>query len=270
MKQEAEHYTRTVHKRKRDNVDYVPEEDEDDNLEDSDASDDSDMKGEDNINLEDKVARSRERNRVHARRTRLRKKAHMTALQTRMEELKDEADRLKEALLDCQTANILVDISSAGCQRHALQQVELVDLNLSDDLAAAFTVTGGKKLRIKLPQTNGGDALHPSTPPNKMSTINWKGGYALDADGQRRPMSAKELDDLRRERNRMHAKMTRDRKKLLMASLEQTVTDLESKNIQRRRALSQTLTSSVSPHLVPHLASALNIADVVDPPSVFG
>ena len=181
-----------------------------------------------------------------------------------------QAERLKEAILDCQTANILVDISSAGC-RHALQQVELVDLNLSDDVAVAFTMTGGKKLRIKLPLTNnGGDPLQPSTPPNKVPTINWKGGYALDADGQRRLMTAKELDELRRERNRMHAKMTRDRKKLLMASLEQTVNDLESKNTERRRALSQTLTSSVSPHLVTHLASALNIADVVDSPSPRG
>ena len=59
MNQDTEHYTRTVHKRKREDVDYGPEDydEEDDNPEDSDASDDSDMKGEDNLIPEDKVAR---------------------------------------------------------------------------------------------------------------------------------------------------------------------------------------------------------------------
>ena len=150
--------------------------------------------------------------------------------------------------------------------------------------------------------------------------VNWKDGYTLDAEGRRQPLSSAELEKLRRERNRMHAKvsecehdirtvynvynrtmyeierqgcwrahgpgglmecarprpsmppsplltsppssslthlplplppcpspqMTRDRKKRLIADLEQTIAELETKNRSRRQALGSTLARNLS------------------------
>jgi len=42
---------------------------------------------------------------------------------------------------------------------------------------------------------------------------------------------------IRRERNRIHAKMTRDRKKMFMANIEQTIVQLEEENKKMRDSL---------------------------------
>ena len=68
-------------------------------------------------------------------------------------------------------------------------------------------------------------------------TINWKTGFTLDSDGSHRKLTQAELERLRRERNRLHAKMTRDRKKVYVANVEQTIAGLEEKNAQLRRQL---------------------------------
>lgn len=68
-------------------------------------------------------------------------------------------------------------------------------------------------------------------------TIHWKNGYTLDRDGQRRDLTPNELDNMRRERNRLHAKMTRDRKKLYIETLSRAVSNLEDENRRVRDAL---------------------------------
>jgi hypothetical protein len=51
--------------------------------------------------------------------------------------------------------------------------------------------------------------------------VNWKEGFVVDdTTGERWSLNAEELESLRKERNRMHAKMTRDRKKELISGLE--------------------------------------------------
>lgn len=62
--------------------------------------------------------------------------------------------------------------------------------------------------------------------PNSSSTsltlcggINWKAGFTIETDGSHRALTAEELARLRKERNRLHAKMTRDRKKVTAAPL---------------------------------------------------
>ena len=53
------------------------------------------------MSVEDRLRRSRERNREHARRTRQRKKAQLQTLQSRVAELQEEGRRLEEAFKDC-------------------------------------------------------------------------------------------------------------------------------------------------------------------------
>lgn len=76
-------------------------------------------------------------------------------------------------------------------------------------------------------------------------TIHWKNGYTLDGDGRRRDLSPGELDQMRRERNRLHAKMTRDRKKVYIETLSRAVADLEDENRRVREALAHQLNATV-------------------------
>ncbi|GMH51942.1 hypothetical protein TL16_g01120 [Triparma laevis f. inornata] len=77
-----------------------------------------------------------------------------------------------------------------------------------------------------------------------------------------------QLEKLRKERNRMHAKMTRDRKKLFVASIEEAITRLESDNEKMRQALGRnaevrqnrsrndTTSNTTLPPPPPHLSNA--------------
>ncbi|CAM9596209.1 unnamed protein product, partial [Phaeothamnion confervicola] len=64
------------------------------------------------LTSEERLQRSRERNRIHARKTRQRKKAQIQSLQGRAEELRDEQRRLRQALKERKTASILLVMSS--------------------------------------------------------------------------------------------------------------------------------------------------------------
>ena len=73
-------------------------------------------------------------------------------------------------------------------------------------------------------------------------TVNWKEGVVVDAAaGTRRKLSADELEAMRRERARVHARMTRERKKNLVFGLEQQVHSLEAKVRDQRRDLARAL-----------------------------
>ena len=54
----------------------------------------------------------------------------------------------------------------------------------------------------------------------------------------------------RRERNRRHAKMTRDRKKNFCQLMQQTVDDLEAENARMRKLIAQRVTPASSPILI--------------------
>jgi Basic region leucine zipper len=56
--------------------------------------------------------------------------------------------------------------------------------------------------------------------------------------------SAQELESMRKERNRMHAKLTRDRKKLFTSRLQQTIKSLERQNLFMRKKLQGLLLST--------------------------
>merc|ERR1739848_331039 len=81
--------------------------------------------------------------------------------------------------------------------------------------------------------------------PVAKPTIHWKSGYVLDSRGARKDLSPAELDKMRRERNRLHAKMTRDRKKVYIETPTRAVTDLVDENRAVRRALALQLDATV-------------------------
>jgi Basic region leucine zipper len=74
-----------------------------------------------------------------------------------------------------------------------------------------------------------------------------------------------------RERNRMHAKMTRDRKKSFISTIEQTIEELESTNRRMRAVLAEVIQThfksnnglpGVTPGTSPALAPQANLLQV--------
>lgn len=212
---------------------------------------------------EQRLARSRDRNREHARRTRLRKKQQLEALQSKVKELQDESRLLKQTIEECSIATILLELSHGDDGRSADDDLKGIEKVISKAVEEKtfFTVTGKRKrfvsdadcnpppmkLRIKGKVTLIGGS-------NSKAQINWKTGVYLDENGDQKQLTPDELEELRRERNRMHAKMTRDRKKLFITSVEKTISDLEEHNKMMRGILAkQALRHSacVTPDLGP-------------------
>jgi len=216
------------------------------------------------VDSEERLARSRDRNRQHARRTRLRKKQQLESLQKRVKELQEENKLLKQTIEECSIASILLGLSSGEMMDSdkdpELTGIESVMASTVQE-KTFFTVTGKRKrfvsdadinpppmeLKIKGKTTFVGGT-------NSKAQINWKTGVYLDDEGKHQQLTPDELEELRRERNRMHAKMTRDRKKLFISSVEKTIADLEEHNKRMRGILAkQALRQSgcVTPDLSP-------------------
>jgi hypothetical protein len=198
----------------------------------------------DDVDEDERLARSRDRNREHARRTRLRKKKQLQILQERFLELQGESKILKQTIEECSIASILLGLSTG--ERDICDDFLCTDNLLSSNIEEKkfITVTGKRKrfvsdadcdpvpmkLRIKGKDTQiGGSGCK--------AQINWKTGLYIDENGIHQQLSDSELESLRRERNRMHAKMTRDRKKLYINKIEKTISDLEEKNMHMRSVL---------------------------------
>jgi hypothetical protein len=238
----------------------------------------------DNDNAEERLARSRDRNREHARRTRLRKKAQLQALQSRVKELQDESRMLRQTVEECSIASILLGLSSGYNREQDDELAEIQDACNAETERTFFTMTGKRKRFV----SDAGDGPPPMKLKIKGQTtlvggaggkshINWKTGVYLDEKGEQKQLTSDELESLRRERNRMHAKMTRDRKKLFISSVEKTIAELEQNNKRMRAILAKqavqhaglmTSTKSVTPEPSPTLMSSYVSTSSVPPLTV--
>ena len=214
------------------------------------------------LSVEERQKRSRERNREHARRTRLRKKAQLASLQLRVTELQTESKHLEQALIDCTTAKILLGMSSFRDE----------NTSIDDFFNSASVVSESSSSRDSSPRTSTEDLVlqdDDSVSDDGMAprtTIHWKNGYALDEHGHRKDLTPDELDSIRRERNRLHAKLTRDRKKVYIETLSRAITDLEDENQRLRSALATQLQGKHLDNLLTTFGSALTSAlDAVQP-----
>jgi Basic region leucine zipper len=184
---------------------------------------------------------SRERNRVHAQKTRLRKKEQMQSLQTRAAELKAEQLHLRQIINEKSTATILVQLFAAeGSSSEVTSeddplveqvlrrpQEEIPDVSNIPELPALILPGQHASRKFKAHMQE-----HPTT-DNSFTT-----GSDLSLDGidvellgrDRSQCTAEELDLIRRERNRMHAKRTRDRKRIFTEKLAEICRQLEYEN----------------------------------------
>eukprot|EP01031_Cornospumella_fuschlensis_P029573 gene29573-35698_t len=176
---------------------------------------------------EDRLHRSRERNRMHARKTRERKKIQAMALQQRIEELQDEGSKLRQVIDEHYTAQSLLGLRGVGEEGARVSPPPSLTSNqvcgdyynnmLRDGGAAADTADGaeeaeegeveGEGLSLHMNSSSGSDRKNMRAKP-----------------GSHTPQ---ERDRIRKERNRLHAKKTRDRKKLFLESSGLTIHHME-------------------------------------------
>lgn len=179
---------------------------------------------------------SRERNRVHAQRTRLRKKEHMQTLQSKAEELKAEQLKLRQIINEKNTATILVRLFAEGSSPDSACQdedplVESVLRRPQEEIPNASNIPelpalilpgqhASKKIRANIQNPSDGFQCDVAVD-----------GIDFELLGRDRSQcTAEELDLIRRERNRMHAKRTRDRKRIFTEKLAEICRQLEEEN----------------------------------------
>lgn len=170
---------------------------------------------------------SRERNRMHARKTRQRKKEQMHSLEKIAEELKNNQIRLKLLIEEKSTANILVDLCTKAEDASANidPRVEGLLKRKNDDIPDATKVPELPALILPgnhMKRSKGCSVAAQEYPDDGID-------YDLLAK-DRSTCTQDELDKIRRERNRMHAKRTRDRKKIFIDRMEVMVAQLEQEN----------------------------------------
>lgn len=183
---------------------------------------------------------SRERNRVHAQKTRLRKKEQMQTLQTRAAELKAEQLQLRQIINEKSTATILVQLFAAeGCstcdatsEDPLVEQVlrrpqeEIPDVSNIPELPALILPGQHASKKIKAHIQD-----HPIAVDHCFTSDLSLDGIDFELLGRDRSQcTAEELDLIRRERNRMHAKRTRDRKRIFTEKLAEICRQLEEEN----------------------------------------
>jgi len=191
------------------------------------------------------VTASRERNRVHAQKTRQRKKEQMLTLKTRAAELKDEQIRLKQMINEKATATILVHLFAEGSSPDQVEYCNIEDPAVEELLRRdPLEIPDASHIQdlpaLILPGQHASKKINKSNYTQPLPVISGIGGGGVpscdDIDYEllgrdRSQCSPDELDRIRRERNRMHAKRTRDRKRIYTEKLSELCHQLEDENI---------------------------------------
>lgn len=231
------------------------------------------------LTAEERLQRSRERNQLHARKTRQRKKAQLQLLMKRSAELQAEQQRLRQAITDRRTASILLgmsgsdDVQGADGKSHKskasrdhppalvsmsgrtprvgmLSALESDDTgdgsgkgNGSDDLGSestAGTSCSASSSGRTSSEANSSDGAVGGSQAHKLPKVGNPGDTERLLELSQKTRSEctpEELEQIRRERNRMHAKRTRDRKKLHLEATEGVIARLEQENQKLRHSM---------------------------------
>ena len=180
---------------------------------------------------------SRERNRIHARKTRQRKKEQMQCLQEHAQELKQEQSSLKQIINEKNTASILVGLfatsASSAQQGDSAEdpRVEALLRRSVEDIPDATKLPELPALILPGQHASRKARAEASTFTSKESEPKSSDGIDYELLGKdRSKCTPEELDRIRRERNRMHAKRTRDRKRMFMGEMAEMCRQLEEEN----------------------------------------
>lgn len=156
----------------------------------------------------------------------------MQTLSNRAEELKNEQIRLKQSINEKNTASILVGLfassDSGGTQQVEDPTVEALLKRPAEEIPDAANLPELPAL-ILPGQHNSKKHQDPDAIVSKEELPDDGIDYEL-LGKDRSKCTPAELDQIRRERNRMHAKRTRDRKRLFMEEMAEMCKRLQDEN----------------------------------------
>jgi len=163
---------------------------------------------------------------MHARKTRQRKKEQMKTLENQVDVLKSKQVDLKRRIEEKNTANILVELHfKCGEESTSMNpRVEELLTRNTEDIPDSTKVPELPALILPGQHSNrrGHMKVVVDYPDDGIN-------YELLAK-DRATCSQEELDRIRRERNRMHAKRTRDRKRIFVEEMDSIIKQLDSEN----------------------------------------
>eukprot|EP00607_Mallomonas_marina_P007837 CAMPEP_0182418040 /NCGR_PEP_ID=MMETSP1167-20130531/2499_1 /TAXON_ID=2988 /ORGANISM="Mallomonas Sp, Strain CCMP3275" /LENGTH=576 /DNA_ID=CAMNT_0024592005 /DNA_START=81 /DNA_END=1811 /DNA_ORIENTATION=- len=179
-------------------------------------------------NVDGKLQRCRERNRFHARNTRERKKNQIEMMLSRIEKLNEERAALSAQVVDTTVADILMTLSSQE-QKTSEDSLNGLEENSLD----------GKNSN-KIKKENSNMKSLDQICAHVMKELVDESNEEIKADLEllnkdKSACTSEELDTIRRERNRLHAKKTRLRKKLMLQEMETNLLKLEDEVLNLRK-----------------------------------
>lgn len=155
--------------------------------------------------LQDAVQKCRERNKIHARKTRERKKMQYMSILTRIDSLNEEGIHLRQIVDDIYTASAILSLNKIDSRT-----CELVD-EVSAGLVPSSNVCGNIYANFYAEFNEEGSS---DICPEKVKRI--------------KTSDSIEREDKRRERNRIHARKTRNKKKHFIENSEEMIISLEN------------------------------------------
>ena len=142
----------------------------------------------------ERLTKSRERNREHARRTRLRKKAQMQDLQLRMQQLEAERKVLKQSIEECSIASILLGLSGNGLDEEENEGIVTMTEDSGIGLNAKKRKRSSSDCSDLIIKINGVETIVGG---NGKTHVNWKTGVYTDEHGAQHTLTSNELEALR-------------------------------------------------------------------------
>merc|ERR1719469_1659373 len=205
----------------------------------------------------------------------------MQSLQQHIDELRSEQVKLKQVINEKSTANILLDMCGGAGDEELIPEQKLDDPEVdqllkrsaadiptvpkTNVLPALILPRQGKKGKTQAVDYVEENKLIELTSP----MLHAQGGNKDDINYEllgkdRSACTAVELDKIRRERNRMHAKRTRDRKRILMEEMQGVIKRLEGEN-QKLKEYAGTMSG---PHSIESSPISTSTQSCSDPPSL--
>mmetsp|Transcript_25359 Transcript_25359/g.27712 ORF Transcript_25359/g.27712 Transcript_25359/m.27712 type:complete len:459 (-) Transcript_25359:542-1918(-) len=166
------------------------------------------------LTSDERLNRNRERNRIHARKTRERKKFQTSAIQNRIHQLFEEGQKLRQMIDERYTASSLLGLSQSPNTKRENDQnkVALVPSSTICNNFYENIITENNWIK----DTNGNPYFQPVQTAKRVRR-----------SGKLNPQ---EREKIRRERNRMHAKKTRDRKKFFLEMSDKIISEMETES----------------------------------------
>lgn len=199
------------------------------------------------MSADERMFKNRERNKSHARKTRERKKNFMNALASRITDLEEESAGLRSKVDTRYTANVLLGLGGATTEG---TDGEIVRIRSSRSICKELDMLADEKqndLHIQQKQVEEDqDYLLNRCSAEVLTSAHKRNGSAESVSAATAERRAKgkytpqERETIRRERNRIHAKKTRDRKKLFLGWSDKRIETLEAEVASLRTYLLST------------------------------